>query len=290
MISVPALEWNIARGCNLSCEGCLTFSDFPYTEIIDIETLRDWYSNWCHRISPKSLAVLGGEPLLNKQVLDIVSMTRDMWDKQNNEYFELVTNGFLLHRFPDLPKVLADTDCVLAISIHDDSEEYNKKVREIKDLVNEWAEKYKIKIRYYDDNERKETLWKKTYIGKGLDIRPFNDNDIESSWKNCITGQKCWQLWRGNIYKCPLVAYLPEHKEKFGLHEAWDRYLEEYHPLTPTASDDEIINFFERKAETCCGMCPATEQQKFNKPDPIKNQKIFKREINERIKIQNKRK
>lgn len=290
MVIVPALEWNVARGCNLSCEGCLTFSDFPYTEIIDKETLRGWYKKWNQRIAPKSLAVLGGEPLLNKEILSIIEMTREMWNKEHNEYFELVTNGFLLKKYQDLPKVLRDTNCVLAISIHDRGEKYQKKIEEISNLASNWEEKYNIKVKYYVDNADATTAWKKTYLGSGTDIRPFNDYDQQSSWNNCITGQKCWQLFRGFIYKCPLVAYLPEHKEKFGLHSDWDQYLDTYSPLTPEATDQEIIDFFARGAEDCCGMCPANEQSWFEKPDPIKRKKEFKVKFNETNKVSKRKK
>lgn len=289
MISVPALEWNVSRACNLSCKGCLTLSDFPHTEVFSKETIKQWYLPWCNKIAPKNLAILGGEPLLNKEIIDIILMTKEMWNSEYTEYFELITNGFLLYKYPDLPKVLFDCNCVLVISVHGDSPAYQKKVKEMEDIVKNWEATYKIQVKWHVDDKEKGLEWNRVFRGDGLDIRPHEDNNIESSWKNCPTGQTCFQLYKKNIYKCPLPAYLPEHKEKFGLHKSFDKYLDSYKPLRPGSTDTEIIEFFSRKAECICNICPA-KPILLDKPDPIKRKKEFKVKINETNKISKRKK
>jgi organic radical activating enzyme len=276
MIPVQNLEWFAAHACNLSCEGCLTYSDYDYNTVIKKETLKQWFEAWNKRISPKHLAIMGGEPLINKEILDIIQITNDSWNKNYVEYFEIITNGFLLYKYPDLPKVLKETNCTLAISIHHDSDEYTQKIQEIKEITDEWVKEHGISLRLYTDNSRKEITWRlpfKNYRNGVFD--PYEDNDIEGSWNNCPTGQTCWQLYDYNIYKCPLVAYLPLQKKNYGLSEKWDPYLK-YVPLTPDSSDKEIIDFFNQKAEDCCGMCSSVLPEPHYKQDPIHRKKTFK--------------
>jgi len=78
MIEVPHLEWHVTHNCNLSCESCSHFTNHGYDWFVDIDTLTKWYSYWNKRISPESMAILGGEPLLHKNIVDIKSLGRPM--------------------------------------------------------------------------------------------------------------------------------------------------------------------------------------------------------------------
>lgn len=261
-IIVPHLEWHAAHACNFTCESCSHFSNHGINKIVSLDTLKHWYSLWNNRIVPKSMAILGGEPLLNKQIVDIIYMTKDMWGKEN-EYFELVTNGFLLHKYPELPKALEETNCVLSISIHGNSKKYSETINNINVLLTEWTNKFKIKIKPMQVS----TTWIKTYNGFGNNMTPYEDNDYKKSWDNCPTGQQCFQLLDEKIYKCSMLAYLPLVKQKYNLSDKWNRYLK-YKPLSSDCSDQDILNFFNKKEEVFCSMCPS-DPKLFVKKDPL---------------------
>lgn len=263
LIRIPHIEWHAAHACNFTCESCNHFSNHAHTEIISKKEIREWIQNWSGRLAPESMAVLGGEPLMNKEILDIISIGRDLWKTKKNEFYEIVTNGWLLHRWPDLPKVLLETDCVLSISIHGDSLQYNKKFQEVSNLVNEWINEYGIKVRPYHSSLH----WYRQHLGYGDNMEPFEDNDAEESWHHCTTGKDCFQLLENDIYKCAPLAYLPLQKSKYpNMSSKWDPYLE-YRPLTPDASTSDIIKFFNMGAEEFCKMCPANPMM-FKKRDP----------------------
>lgn len=273
MIVVPALEWHAAHSCNFTCEGCGHFNNYGYKEIISIDRLEKWFSCWNRRIAPKKLAVLGGEPLLNKDIIGIIELGREIWDRQHGTYYEMVTNGFLLDKFPGLPKVLEKTNCVLRISVHGNSEKYNKKLNVVKELVTEWQKEYNF-IALFEPQD----IWARPYVGYGEDMMPYEENDPEESWNHCIAGQDCFNLVDENIYKCSLLAYLPLMKKMFpNLSPKWDSYLS-YEPLKPSATDQEIIDFFDRKAEKYCGMC-STKWNLFQKPDPLTPIKFYKNKL-----------
>ena len=284
MIEVPHLEWHITHNCNLSCEACSHFTNHGHNWFADIETLTKWYSYWNERISPRSMAILGGEPLLHKNVIDIIYLTREMWVQPkksiykivNNSsikldpYFEIVTNGILIDRekHKELPKALVNTNCTLSLSLHSTktiSLEYDQKIKKTLNIIKEWKDEYGIQVKINDSVN----YWDRSYNGFGINSQPFEDNDYEKSWDNCCSGQDCFQLYEGNIYKCDKTAYLKLQKNKYGplLSEKWNPYLE-YIPLTPNCSDEDIIQFFNKGAESVCGMCP-NNPKFFIKNDPM---------------------
>ena len=287
MIEVSHLEWHIAHSCNLTCEGCIHFTNDNHNEIISIEKLKEWYSLWNKKLSPKRMVLLGGEPLLNKDIVEIVYLTREMWNQQKNGNYWITTNGLLLGNYPKLPIALRENKCMLQISIHGnkDTKEYYKKIKKIFTLIKDWDKKYNIKLINCNTDEEFENLqpnenetyiiyrdmvsdWSRTYKGFGINSIPFEDNNTKQSWNNCIAGKKCFQLYEGKIYKCCMTAYLQLQKNKYGdlLSKNWNPYLK-YNPLESNCSNEDIVEFFNKEEEYVCGMCPANPQT-FTKKDP----------------------
>ena len=62
---------------------------------------------------------------------------------------------------------------------------------------------------------------------------------------------------------------------KFNLSEKSKPYLG-YQPLRSGCTDDEIIEFFGRKAESECAMCPS-DPQRFTKKDPLLPLRYFEK-------------
>jgi|ETNvirnome_6_100_1030635.scaffolds.fasta_scaffold19804_2 MoaA/NifB/PqqE/SkfB family radical SAM enzyme len=287
MIEIPHLEWHISHSCNLSCESCIHFTNHNHSEVVSIEKLKEWYSLWNKKVSPKRMILLGGEPFLNKNIIDIVYLTKEMWTQPKESNYWITTNGLLLENYPDLPKALRDTKCMLQISIHGDEskKEYYKRIKKVFSLIEDWEKKYNIKFVECNTDEEFQKLqptedetyviyrdmvsdWTRAYDGFGINSAPFEDNNIKQSWDNCVAGQKCFQLYEGKIYKCCMTAYLNLQKNKYGnvLSKKWDPYLK-YKPLESNCSDEDIINFFKKEEEPVCGMCPSNPQM-FSKKDP----------------------
>lgn len=264
-ISIPHLEIHITHKCNLTCEGCLHFTNHRHSESLSLNDLRNSMALWNRRLIPKRFAILGGEPCLHRDLVDIVYMTREMWPHSRTT-IEVVTNGLLLHLHPGLPRALSDTDTSLSISIHSDgsiSPKYQEKISKALDLARKWQEANGIELHVGDSlNE-----WVRGYKGFGSEIMPFEDNNAQRSWDNCVTGQQCFQLFEDCLWKCAPLAYLRLQDRRFHLSDEWKPYLQ-YQPLSPDCTDDEIIEFFNRKAESVCSMCPS-DPQNFTKMNPL---------------------
>ncbi len=97
-----------------------------------------------HRLKPARFALLGGEPLLNPAILEHIQLARQHWFDSE---LMLVTNGFFLHRFSELPQVLVDTECQLEISQHGTHQDYIKRFRDVKAIVWSWRKQFpKLRI------------------------------------------------------------------------------------------------------------------------------------------------
>ena len=267
-LKISHLEWHVSHSCNFTCESCCHYSNHKLHGEVTLDELESWYSNWSTRLLPATIDILGGEPLLNKQICDIIKLTREYWTESS---IDITTNGVLLDRYPELPKYLQEYDVGLKISKHGTNLDYIELWKTITNTALTWARKYNIKVNLWGSD----VVWYRSHKGFGNTIEPFEDNDPQTSWDNCITGQDCWQIHNGNIYKCAPLAYLPMLNEKYKLSKKWDHYLT-YTPLTPDCKDSELVDFFTRKAESFCGMCPKNPQIFQRSDDPRKSIKIYK--------------
>jgi hypothetical protein len=266
-LKISHLEWHVSHACNFTCENCCHYSNHKFNGNVSIEELEDWYIKWSDRLEPATIDILGGEPLLNKDICKIVELTRQYWP---NSTIDITTNGVLLKQHPELPKYLEKYNVGLKISKHGTNTEYNKLWKDIVDQVIFWSYQYSFKVNFWEAD----VVWFKGYKGFGDRIEPYEDNDPEESWNNCITGQDCWQIHNGDIYKCAPLAYLPMLNEKHKLSNKWDHYLS-YKPLTADCTDEELTEFFNRKAESFCAMCPKNPQVLHRKNDPRASIKIY---------------
>ena len=188
-------------------------------------------------------------------------MTKEVWDIQDDQEYELVSNGLLFDRIPGVAKALLDTNCVLTITKHSEDESYLKLFDKAIDKITSSG----VNFRIHDATSN----WLRFYHGYGSSIEPIDSISYQDSWDNCPTGQENFQLLDGKIYKCAPLAYLPLQKQKYGdlLSEKWDPYLK-YRPLLPTDSDLEVLEFFTRSAEPVCSLCP-NKKIEFKKSNPL---------------------
>ncbi len=256
---ITQVECHVTHQCNLTCESCTHFSNEGYTGRHTPESFLQEMSPWSRRIAPKNLLLLGGEPTLNPDLAVICHTARDLWPDEQETRILLVTNGFFLHRHPLLAGVLRTRNIVLDISIHHDSPEYLAKLQE----AAKWVQDNGVKMRWRESFRD----WLRYYNGVGQDARPFHDEDPQSSWLACPS-KWCFTIRDGLLCKCPMTAWLPMHVEKFGDGDgAWQPYLR-YDGLSPNCTDAELEEFVSRRAESCCGMCPA-DPQPLKKANPL---------------------
>jgi organic radical activating enzyme len=260
--NLPSLEYHVAHGCNLSCQQCSHYSNHHVAgKLPTIEDADAEYAQWSHRLKPKRFALLGGEPLLNPLVVQHIQLARQHWP---DSQLMLVTNGFFLHRFPDLPEILVETNCRLEVSQHGTHDEYVKRFREVKRLVWRWREKHpgiQIKIR------QSHRGWIRQYNVENGKPMPF-DSEPDASFKVCMQ-RTCTQLFQTRLFKCPALAYFSQLESKLKLHDIpeWQLFRD-YKACSPNATDEELQTFLETRSIPQCGLCPS-HRTKFVHPNPL---------------------
>ncbi len=138
--SLPALEYHVAHGCNLSCQQCSHYSNFHLAgKLPTLADAESEYLQWSHRLKPTRFRIAWREPLLNPAILEHIQLARQHW---YDSELMLVTNGFFLHRFSELPKVLVAAECQLEISQHGTHQDYLERFREVKTILWTWRNQY----------------------------------------------------------------------------------------------------------------------------------------------------
>ena len=260
MINIPNLEIHLTHSCNLKCESCSHYSNHGHSGILSLEEAERWFDLWHKRINPKEFSLLGGEPTINPDLVKFVLLSRGYWPEA---LLRIVTNGFFLHRHPELPLAMKKVSkAELYLTIHHNSLEYKEKILANLKLIDDWIKKYRIKVFVYESFKS----WTRRYKGFGSEMEPFEDMQPRLSWENC-PAKYCPQLFEGNIWKCAPLAYLEMQDAKYKLSKKWKPYLK-YKPLPIDCSDKQLLDFFNLEEEHYCGMC-ASKPRRLKLPLPL---------------------
>lgn len=265
--SEPWKAWIIAihltHNCNLTCDGCSDMTNIGLNWMITKEEFISWTKNWAGRIIPDQIHLVGGEPTLHKDLEEFLYLSRELWGEKQK--ITLFSNGFFVHLHPNLGKTSKETNISIDIALHSKKEDYLRKLKDNILLMKKWRKEEGSEINFSDFTEKGSGFnptgrtWRRIYKGYGASMLPYEDNDPQVSWENCwMDGARCFQLYEGNLWKCPPITYLREAKKKYGdlLSEKWDPYLA-YEPLKPDCSDEELMKFWKSECLSICSMCPS---------------------------------
>ena len=273
MFDLEILEYPIILQCNLACDNCNSFSNIGIKgKRTTIEEFTTDLDNWKNLINPKRFSILGGEPLLHKDVGNMIIKTRQAFP---NTLITLVTNGLLLKYNKSLLKIIQDTNCKLIISVHSKENSY---IKELYNNIEEFFNYDKPKNKLIKSN----ISFGKLFIISGVTvelrtminnwtrlykegIKPYKDNP-EEAHKVCRWA-KCTQLYRGNLWKCSSVSFLKELIDRIDNKEDWIPYLNMYQPLNYNDTEEIKNQWFNTylKPENVCSMCPSSLEKIPNK-------------------------
>lgn len=256
MHALDHLEMHVAHGCNLACESCSHYSGDHRGMVTRMEAAQ-WMNVWCLRITPGVFKLLGGEPTLNRDVCDIISDSAYFFP---NSAIHFSTNGFYVHKYPSLGRVLGSVKAVVTLSVHSRDPAFLAKLQPNIYLMERLSKEFGFTLHIGDGT----TGWSRRYLGEPGAILPFTENNPRASWQAC-SAKHYPQLYDGKLWKCAPMSYLNLTPN---LHPAWDAYRQ-YEPLPPDCTDDELTAWLAREEETTCAMCP-TALVPFQKPVPWK--------------------
>lgn len=249
------LTIGISEHCNLNCTKCDHFSPLAYEKFYDLKDFKKDIERLSHlsKGDINKIAIEGGEPLLNPDVIEYIKITRDNFPKTN---IVIITNGILLNKMnEEFWIALKENNITLEITKYPINVDY---------------EKIKIKAKEENINLKMLNEVLKTSHKVPLDMEG-KQNAVEN-FVNCWHANSCVFLKNGKLYTCTIAPNI-EHFNKFfnkDLKLKEDDGIDIY----KAQSMGEILAFLARPI-SFCKYCKVKERS-FNH-----KWQISKREINE---------
>lgn len=193
-LSLDYLEYDIVNSCNLNCKGCTHFCNI----IKEKETItKEIYEKDLKRLKEfveeiKLFRIMGGEPLLNKDIIDIIKITRKYYSSSK---IHLVTNGLNILKMNQLFFDILNTN---SIEVHISLYKENDNI--IKDIIK------KLK----DNNIKYSLDYNFGYFKKFI----LNNKSSESGYKLCQM-KTCHNLYNGYLNVCAIANYIDRLNKRF---------------------------------------------------------------------------
>ena len=243
------LEYHAADHCNLNCKGCFHFSnlveskEFPSLEQfrLDINKLSGLFDNI------GILRLMGGEPLLNPELPQIISEARKAFPKAK---IHLLTNGILYMKIEgSLLKAIKTCGVEVQVSLY----------MPMADKKDEMEKFFRAQgIRYWISNPI-------MHFGKYLIL------EGASNPKQAISGchaSRCTFLRNGHIARCPLPFNIRHFNRRFGQDISMEHERINIH--TRTAEGYDLKQKLRLPMESC-RYCGKIQWAKWEKDSRNKN-------------------
>ena len=190
------LEIHIVDHCNLNCAGCNHFCPLAEPYYITPEYLKEQLEMVKEKIpSIKWLMLLGGEPTIHPQLLELCQIARKIFP---DIPVEILTNGKDLTNIIKSKKELEKLDIQITLAQYDI--EYNQndvdEVLAMKNAGISWG--------------------RESFDQTLVDVTGSQDMN-ETFFKNCHHQLPCFTLRDYKIYECPFAAHIIAFKKKFNV-------------------------------------------------------------------------
>ena len=273
------IEVYITNVCNLTCEQCNRFNNFDFKGWQRWSDHADQYHQWAKLIDLKAITILGGEPLLNP---DIVA-----WIHGLNDAFgigvQILTNGTRLNQVKGLYDAIAHArprdgiKNTIAVSLHnlDDLEILQANIHEflsgpVKQNTHNpelWGSDYQysdqngVYINVYYQNRFDTSTIQISADGR---YTLFDSNPAQAHSACTYVLYKSYHFIRGKLYKCGPAALLPEfdQQHRLDISDQDRELLNSYRPLTVDNFDEyhkEFLTTLENPIAQC-KFCPVNKK------------------------------
>lgn len=261
--------------CNYACEACSSGSNEVSDASLDpnLDEILESIPILAETFEVDSMITLiGGEPFLYwDDRISIIAQEVNRWFPGNR--INIFTNGQLLHK--NVEKIFALSEKVdnLSITISNHLTDCGEELpvtmwrRNINDFINHprivkiHADHYHIKDNihaniYFSNMTKFKPYYKRLENGT---IKPWATNDPKLSMKHGCVGNVCSCTFGKKLYKCPILATLPNHLKSIGQEQDpdWQKYIN--YPVVDLSNlDPALLEEFSStygKPVSVCDMC-----------------------------------
>ena len=201
-VNLQAFQIHLAHHCNLNCASCYVFSSIADKEFPDFDEMdRDLkrISELTHA-EVNEIVVSGGEPLLNKDINDYLTMVRKHFPETN---IKLITNGLLVKKMPE---------SFWETCAREDIEIY--------------PTQYRVKVDW--DYFRKKCIEHQIRYDMSIIRDNFGFQKLNMDWRgrhnarsmfnSCPYSNRCVALENGKLYTCSTASCVKIFNKKFNMH------------------------------------------------------------------------
>lgn len=191
---LPYIEYHVADHCNLNCRGCVHFSPLVAGQVFAEYEQVESDLHQLKKLVPyvEEIHILGGEPLLNKELWRYLKLTREVYPYAQ---IVVITNGLLLKAMDEnLILSMRENDVSMVVSLY---EPMYKTIESAIAAVN--AKGVCVNV--------SEAIDKFAYA---FDERGGHLSGAQRI--NC----RCPNLYRGKLSLCPMIAYMDYFNAAFG--------------------------------------------------------------------------
>ena len=224
------IELDAIRTCNLNCRGCFHFSNLETApQIYTREALEKDF----HRLSMlfesvRLIRVMGGEPLLNPHLTDLLAVINGFFPKTR---LAVVSNGLLVSKISDELAEFMGGRVEFNISPYEVT-------MPLMDDIRRFCRDKGIKV-ITEANDR-DSFLKRIALDK-------RSREMTDDYFRCCTMKGCTTLCKGRFYHCALEAYISTFNQKYGTEFPEDTGISIYEVKT----GQEIIDYLSRPSALC---------------------------------------
>ena len=259
-IELPKIRYLLSYACNLHCEYCF----FPLNEkkVCKRKELADSFEKWSRKLNPKIVCLYGGEPLLNNDIIGIVSDARNYWQRS---FIEIITNGTLLLTISeDVLHAFNENNVYITISRH----LRGQKHLDILEKSFSRLKKFGIQYGVY----KADLLWRALFAidEEGVPV-PHNEKKPVEAYANC-DGINTTSIRGDYLYKCSNVANCSEMVKKGLMSREWNDFLK-HKQMSFKNTTSEIMNYLNQGAMSVCSLC-AVKNPEIHVPRQLSNEEV----------------
>ena len=265
------IEFYITNVCNLTCEGCNRFNNYSFAGWQRWSDYEADYAKWAEYVDIDKIVILGGEPLLNPDILDWVYGINRIF-KRN---VQILSNGTRLNNVKGLYEALQANGNWMGISWHNPNtiDEFESEVHKflrgtiIRLEKDDPRNEYGADIAWIDQNKVAIPLWIQYDFYDSAINRAHTGKFVLHNSRPHVAHNSCgfrihknYHMIKGKLYKCGPAALFPEFDQQHGFDISdEDRLiLNSYRPLTaddyPTHGAEFLANIDNQLA--MCKFCP----------------------------------
>jgi hypothetical protein len=241
------IEFYITNQCNLACTNCNRFNDHDFRGHYAWEDSADAVEAWSQRINAPLITIIGGEPSLHPGLETWVANLRRLWPSTDIMIQSNGTNAKLGERLEFWQRYQVGWN----ISIHQPTMRSSLDRQWNQTEPTKWA---KLKAGITENYE----FTPSAVIPRG-DSFSVHHSDPVAAFDAC-TMRHSHTIFRGRLYKCPVMAVLPEFRTQHSvdLDARQQLLLSRYQPLSADCSEQQLIDFVDSRHQHIdqCEFCP----------------------------------